>query len=235
MSQQIKNEKFKKLWTEIIPSYAILILWIIFFIRADWNNDLQVEKENITTNINDTTWINFDTWSKWTWMIESWAMIEIEIPNNPRELLDYQIEYWTWWEDYIVATPTPEQPKINAKTSAENNEKMHKYLRNNRIIFDIDTTRQWYIMFITQKPIKNITNIFFGLDWTTIGRLDKKGVDRVITEHENEFLYPLDHIDLIWNNNYRFTAETTWKEKLSINAVVWEDNNKIEKIIIFFR
>lgn len=218
-----------------------IILWAIIsifcFMFFNW---LNVGNFWFNTRPIINTWILQDTsswaiitWTQYTWIIETGAVLEK--PENARELLDYQIEYWEWWKDYIIVTPTPEQPKINAKTSAENNEKMHKYLRNNRIIFNIDTTRQWYIMFITQKPIKNITNIFFWLDWKTIGRLDKKSENRIITEYVNEFLYPLDHIDLIWNNNYRFTAETTWKEKLSINAVVWEDNNKIEKIIIFFR
>lgn len=122
-----------------------------------------------------------------------------------------------------------EQPQINAKTSSENNEKMWSYLWNNRI--EIDLKDKQYISFITEKEIKGNTNIFIGIDWKTVGRLDK--TSRIKTEDLKEFMYPIDSINLIWNDNYRFKVETDWKETLSINAVVWEDNNKIEEIRVF--
>lgn len=49
------------------------------------------------------------------------------------------------------------QPIINSKTSEENNEKMWKYLRDNRI--EIDTKGKVYIAFITDKEIKENTNL----------------------------------------------------------------------------
>lgn len=199
-----------------------VIVFLATYVIYDYNNhNISTRNDNEDTN----TWVVIEQ----PVIINTWEILWA------RELLNYQLENWEWWKDYIIVTPNPEQPKINAKTSAENNERMRSYIWNNRITFDINTERKWYIMFVTTKQIKNSTNIFFWLDWKTIGRLDKTSQNKIDTEYENEFLYPLDHIDLVWNNNYRFTAETTWKDKLSINAVVWEDNNKIEKIIIFFR
>ena len=127
-------------------------------------------------------------------------------------------------ETYI---PT-EQPQINAKTSAENNEKMRKYLRDNRI--EIDTKGKVYIAFITEKEIKENTNIFIAIDGKTIWWLDKS--KRIKTENPKEFLYQISSIDLIGNNNYKFKAEIKG-ERLNINAVVGEDNNKIEEIKVF--
>ena len=127
-------------------------------------------------------------------------------------------------ETYI---PT-EQPQINSKTSAENNEKMWKYLRDNRI--EIDTKGKVYIAFITEKEIKENTNIFIAIDGKTIWWLDKS--KRIKTENPKEFLYQISSIDLIGNNNYKFKVEIKGN-KLNINAVVGEDNNKIEEIKVF--
>lgn len=126
-------------------------------------------------------------------------------------------------EDIYIPT---EQPQINAQTSAENNEKMRKYLWNNRI--EIQTTGKTYISFITEKEIKENTNIFIAIDGRTIWWLDKKSKNRIKTENPREFKYPIHSIDLIGNNNYKFKVEI--KDTLQINAVVGEDKNKIEQI-----
>ena len=120
------------------------------------------------------------------------------------------------------------QPIINSKTSEENNEKMRKYLRDNRI--EIDTKGKVYIAFITDKEIKENTNIFIWVDWKTIWRLDKS--KRIKTENPKEFLYQISSINLIWNNNYKFKVKIEW-DKLNINAVVGENNNKITEIKVF--
>ena len=236
MNQRTWLNKFLE---ERLPCILLIIISFLF-IKKDYN--IRFHDETTIDNLKDTTWaIQEFSWNIYTWtdtitwdkINTSWVIIEI--PSNPRDLLDYQIEYGEWWIDYIVATPIW-QPNINSKTSKENNEKMHNYLYNNRITFDIkDTSRQWYIMFVTSKPIKSISNIFIWLDWSTIWWLDKDSTNRTKTKKENEFIYPLNNLDLIWNNNYHFHPSLTWKKTISINAVVWEDNNKIEKIIIFFR
>ena len=120
------------------------------------------------------------------------------------------------------------QPIINSKTSEENNEKMRKYLRDNRI--EIDTKGKVYIDFITDKEIQENTNIFIWIDWKTIWRLDKS--KRIKTENPKEFLYQISSIDLIGNNNYKFKVKIEG-DKLNINAVVRENNNKITEIKVF--
>lgn len=184
-----------------------------------WTND--------NVNIENTTGTVFETISEYvTWNNDIF-------PEEPRAILDYWIKYWTWWIDYIVASPES-QPNMDSKYWSENTEKMHKYLYQNRIKFEInDTMREWFIMFITTYPMNKNSKLFLWLEWTTIWWIDTS--TKLYTENKNEFLYRLSEINLIWNNNYHFTKNLSWKSDISINAVVWEAGNKVEKIIIFFK
>jgi len=234
-----KKSRLSKIIENWIPILVIISIAVIFLKK---DSDIRFHDEILIDNLKDTTWAVQELWDVFTWSeinINTWTInntwVTIEIPSNPRELLNYQIEYWEWWVDYIVSSPT-NQPNINSKTSKENNEKMHDYLYHNRIRFEIkDLSRKWYIMFVTSKPIKSISNVFIWLDWSTIWWLDKTSENRTQTKKDNEFIYPLSNLDLIWNNDYHFHKDLSRESTISINAVVWEAWNYVEKIIIFFK
>lgn len=220
----------------LILIYTIIFLLICFFI---FNNEYFIWLLNKFSNrwlkINNNEYQNTIgvTIETLTWNIDSNTGNSTIVLNNPRDYLDYQMNYGTWWVDYIIASPT-NQPKLNSKISSENSEKMHVYLYQNRINFEIkDTHREWYILFITTYPIKNTSNIFIWLEWKTIWWLDKE--NKLQTENDNEFLYQLSDLKLIWNNNYKFSEDLSNNSTISINAVLWEMWNYVEKIIIFFK
>lgn len=210
-----------------------LLLYILLVVVAStyfftWKKISQIES-NVNHLINETsTWATIEqqTWSTNTWVV-------IELPTDPRTYLDYIIQYGSWWVDYISIAPT-NQPSMSSKVGSDNTSSMHDYLYKDRIKFDIPSLdKQWYIMFVTSKPVSNISNIFLWVDWSTIWRLNKRA--SLPTENQNEFLYKLDEMPLIWNNDYRFSPDFSWKKTIYINAVVWEANNKVERIILFFR
>lgn len=174
-----------------------------------------------------------------TWEVITWDQeITIESATDPRSYLDYLLENGEAWKDYIVAIPQ-NQPRMNSKTWAVNTQEMHTYIHQNRITFDIlNTEKTAYVMFVTTKALSKAVNLFVGIDWKTVGWIDKK--QRLETEAANEHLYELCDLKLIGNKSYHFSA--SWlckrgkpKNKISLNAVVWEANNKVEKIIIFFK
>ena len=230
MTQSIKNQKTKDIWTNVIPSYSLIILWAIFiffsYLQQKKTNDLT---EIITDNIDDTTWAVAQI-TTWDTIVNTW--VSIPIPEDPREYLEYIMEDWEWWVDYIVATPA-DQPKMNSKNSAENTEEMHMYIHKNRIKFDFDSkNKKWYIMFITTKEIPQSRNLFLGVDGVTIWWLDKKAT--LPTYSSNEYLYELDNIKYFWSwKNFKY--KNLSKSPIYINAVVWQAWNKVEKIIIFFK
>lgn len=210
-----------------------LLLYILLVVVAStyfftWKKISQIES-NVNHLINETsTWATIDiqTWSTNTWVV-------IEIPQDPRTYLDYIVQYGSWWIDYISIAPI-NQPSMSSKVGSDNTKRMHDYLYKNRIKFDIPSLdKQWYIIFVTSKPVSNISNIFLWVDGLNIWRLNKKA--SLPTENPNEFLYKLDEIPMIWNNDYRFSPDFSWKKTIYINAVVWESNNKVERIILFFR
>ena len=216
-----------KLIKIILRPVAIIMLWVGIF---SYITKTPLYEWQYTTNKypEDTSWANIEilTWTSDTWVI-------IEPPNEPRLYLEYLIQYWSWWIDYIVKTPT-NQPAMNSKYWSENTAKMHTYIHENRIKFEIpQIDKQWYIMFVTSRQVSNIGNIFLWVNGSTIWWLDKK--ESLSVENKNEYLYKLNHISLIGNNEYRFRKDLSWKSTIFINAVVWESDNKIEKIIIFFK
>lgn len=224
------------IFTLIMPLYKQLgniVILTIIALTSTYIISLITKKNNITVVntveiVKDTTWANIEisTWSTGTWVI-------IEPPTDPRLYLEYLIQYGSWWIDYIAKTPT-NQPKMDSRYGNENTTEMHNYLYTNRINFHIPTQeKQWYVLFITSKSVSNISNIFLWVNGSTIWRLDKK--KSLSVENKNEFLYKLNDISLIGNNNYHFSKDLSWKANIYINAVVWESDNKIEKIIIFFQ
>lgn len=213
----------------ILRPVAIIMLWVGIFSYVTKTPLYEWQYSDIKYP-EDTTWATIEqqtiTWESITWTI-------IDIPTDPRTYFDYIIEYGSWWIDYISIAPT-NQPLMNSKAWSENTSRMHDYLYKNRIKFDIPTTdKQWYIMFVTSKPVSNISNIFLWVNGSTIWWLNKK--ESLSVENKNEYLYKLNHIPLIGNNDYNFPKDLSWKTNIYINAVVWESDNKIEKIIIFFQ
>lgn len=213
----------------ILRPVATIMLWVGIFSYITKTPLYEWQYSNIEYPEN-TIWATIEqeitTWENITWTI-------IDIPTDPRIYFDYIIEYGRWWIDYISIAPT-NQPLMNSKAWSENTSRMHDYLYKNRIKFDIPSLdKQWYIMFVTSKPVSNISNVFLGIDGSTIWRLNKKA--SLSVKNQNEFLYKLDEVFLIWNNDYHFSKDLSWKTNIYINTVVWESNNKVEKIIIFFR
>lgn len=229
------KEQIKQMF--ILLLIAILAIGIM---NRLWipNKKLEIShKEKISDiiKIPSTTWTMIDIF---TWGVTTWDQsITIESAADPREHLNYLLKNGKAWEDYIVATPE-NQPPMNSPSWAINTKNMHNYISENRISFDIpDNQKNAYIMFVTTKPLSKVANLFVGIDGETVGRIDKK--QKLETEAKNEYLYELCNLRLIWNNWYRFSApglcEEWPKGKIFINAVVGEANNKVEKIIIFFK
>lgn len=231
----MKKDSYK-----VIFAIVCIIYVYLYFCTSFWHwfssrviNFVEKLVPSVTTwtisDIQNSTWtVEINEPNVFTWE----AGVYMEIPNNPRDYLDYLLEYWTWWYDYFVSTPS-NQPNMNSQASTENTSIMHNYIHKNRIRFDLgNQNKKWYIIFLTKIPVSNISNIFLWVDWKTIWWLDKN--KRILTQQENEFMYELDKVYLIWNNNYHF-SENLNKPVISINAVVWQADNKIEKIIIFFK
>ena len=137
--------------TDTLPSYLMLVLWIMFLSFSYFQQkDAHTQIENPTDYISDTTWA-VSEYSTWYIPIDTWVCIPI--PEDPREYLEYIMDEWEWWVDYIVSTPTS-QPKMDSKNWSENTEEMHQYIHKNRIKFEFDSQwKEWYIMFITTKQI----------------------------------------------------------------------------------
>lgn len=196
-----------------------VILWVLIWIF------LLIRSSSPEIKQNNSTWTNVEIY---TWEVDTWNNVWIEKPSNPRDLLDYQIRYWVDWVDYFISAPT-DQPKMNWKTSDENNNTMWSYIHNNRISFDVkDENRNWYILFVMTNKPKWWSNIFLWVDGKTIWYLDKS--ESLPVENDNELLYRYDAVPVIWNS-YARDENLYWK---SINAVIAEQNNKIERIIVFF-
>ena len=156
------------------------------------------------------------------------------IPSDVIGYYTYILEHWERDVDYIQKIPN-QQPNMNARISTDNNVKMHDYLYKNQIVFKIPSTnKKGYIMFITTNPVSKDKNIFFGLNGKTIGWIDKNNIP-FETYEKNQYLYELNNLLLVGNGWYRFSKDLSWIKKLHLNAVVWEANNKVEKIIIFFK
>ncbi len=210
-----------------------ILIYMVFNIKniAIFINDNIILKNN-SIEIDNTAWVISKeiTWDAITGTIE--------IPNNIRDYLDEIVQSWKEWEDYIIVN-LYNQPNLSSSLWKENNEIMHSYLYKNRNIFTIPKTdKVWYIMFVTEKIVSTDKNIFIWLDWQTVGWLNRlKSIEKWNVK-SNEYLYKLSEIQLIWNNKYQFD-KNIYKEmidnKISINWVIWEANNSLKQIIIFFK
>lgn len=224
----------------IMPLYKQFMNMLVLFIIA-------LTAAYLISLVTQRVWWPNEPTYNWSWDIignTSGAVVEtpdftgdintgavVEVPNDPRLYLEYIIEYWTGGEDYIAFSPT-NQPDMSSQAWGENTTKMHKYIHENRIVFNLpDTKKQWYILFITTRKLKWISNLFLWVDGKTIWWLDKNDS---ITKDTNEYLYPLNNIAILWNGG-RSMPQDLSKWPLSLNAVVGESNNKVEKIIIFFK
>lgn len=164
----------------------------------------------------------------------TWDKVNDGIPTDVMWYYSYILKNGQEWVDYVQKIP-PQQPNMNAKTSTDNNIRMHDYLYKNQLLFEISPGRKKaYIMFVTTNPVAKDKNIFIGLNGKTIGWLDKNNLP-IETYEKNQYLYELSNVMLVGNNWYRFSKDLSWIGELYLNAVVGEANNKVEKIIIFFK
>lgn len=222
--------------------FIIAIISIAIMDRLGLNNEKldtinnKIDKISTITGINPTKGTSS---SVVTGEVVTWDQdITIESATDPRSYLDYLLENGEAGKDYIVAIPT-NQPTMNAKTWAENTTAMHNYIHKNRINFDLQKNdKQAYIMFVTSKQLSKVANLFIGIDWKTVWWIDKPA--KIPTDAVNEYLYPLCNLQLIGNGWIKFPAKNLCKNgihnnKISLNAVVSGGNNKVEKIIIFFK
>lgn len=212
---------------------AILIISITLIITQT-NRIIEFFKEqSIDSKTPATTWTISEILTETipeTW----WNSSLEEIPSDVMGYYTHILEKGVEGVDYIQKTPNP-QPNLNAKISTDNNVRMHDYLYKNQIVFQIPaTSKKAYIMFITTSPVAKDKNIFVGLDGKTIGWLDKNNLP-IETYEKNQYLYELNNLLLVGNNWYKFSKDLSWPRGLYLNAVVWEANNKVEKIIIFFK
>lgn len=257
--------QFEKFWLNIILVWLYLTLVgyvsLTFFRwndtwKIDFSRPLEFMGSGTNNQVNNTwgtydlswsitsniSWIQSTSWVETdilTWDVITWDQdITIESATDPRSYLDYLLENGEAGKDYIVAIPT-NQPAMNAKSWAENNTAMHNYLHKNRISFDLPKNgKQAYIMLVTSKSLSKVGNLFIGIDWKTVWWIDKYA--KIPTDAVNEYLYPLCNFQLIGNGWKKFPAKNLCKKeihnnKISINAVASGGDNKVEKIIIFFK
>lgn len=237
-------------WTKIIK-WLWRILYIIFVVvistifllylfrkkliiteNPDWKNlDFQSWKSITWLFINNWTDTTGAVTEYWSWEEITW-WVAIEAPDDPREYLEYIMSHWIWWDDYIVATPN-NQPKMNSKTWDVNTQEMWNYIGNNKIKFEFDNKwKQWYIMFVTSKPISKAYKLFLWINWKTVWYIDEN--TKLPSYDWNEYLFELNHIKYYWGKTKSNNVNLS-KSPIYINAVTSEAWNKVEKIIIFFK
>ena len=225
----VKNEATKELFTQTIPAYAIIVLWIIFLSFSYFQQKNQI-KPIIDKSIDENTW--YTIWF-WSWIIISWDEQISEIPSDERWYIEYLQNNWKAWIDYISVEP-PRQPVIHWQKD-ENNQVKNSYFLKNRITFDIPKIdKTAYIMIVTKNEVANNRDFYLWLDWQSMWPIRK---DKSLPVYDfNEYLYPLYWIVKAWFNWETFDVKSHIKNwKLDLNVFVWETWNYVERIIIFFK
>lgn len=158
----------------------------------------------------------------------------IIIPENLDDYLNYIIEYWVNWEDFLEQTIT-DAPQIKYKNPDDNNKYIiYPYIDKNIINFKLPyTDKKWYIAFITNKKIANDRDFLLWIKWKVKWSIRK---EKTLSSVWNIYLYELNNLVIAgsnwkWRNLYKDVEN--WI--LKINAYVWEKWNQLEKIIIFFK
>ena len=231
----IKNQETKDFWTNTVPSYSFIILWIIFLVVSFIQSGSITRNNNtnpITWTVINNTWFNIEILS-WNINESTWAVEVVKIPDDERWYLDYILKNWVAWTDYISVEPP--KPTVIHWSKEDNNKIMYQYFYKNKITFDIPKTEKTpYIMIVTKKEIASNRDFFLWIDWKSLWAIRK---DKSLPVYDyNEYLYPLYSITKAWYNWQIFDVKShvnNWK--LRLNIFVWESWNYVEKIILFFK
>ncbi len=241
MSDQIKNQEIKDFRTKVFPAYGAIIIGVLFLLF--WAYQTRKEDNNRRTTEVDTPsqiW-NIQSWStnsSWviveinTWFINTWVEIP---PQDVRSYIDYIVDNWVAWQDYIIVYP-PKPPVIRSADKQENNKVIFSYFYRTKVIFTIpNTTKSWYVMFVTNKAVPNTKDFLLSIDWVSKWPIRKNS--SMAVSNDNEYLYPMKSITMVWSSGkYNIDLYNSIENnKLWLNAFVWDPWNYVEKIIIFFK
>lgn len=218
-----KKKKILKQWFSFL--YIILLLWL--FSKAMLAYMQKKIQENPVVVISNSTWANVEIL---TWELLTWE----EVPEKPREYLNYILKNWVAGIDYIMIAP-PKPPIIHSSDKEENNKVMKSYLARTKIDFTIPKTdKKGYVMFVSEKEIPETRDLFLSINWWVIWAIRK---DKSLPISElNEYLYAMDSIVIAWTNwKTKNLYDYVVNEKLWLNGFVWEKGNYIKEIILFWK
>ena len=171
------------------------------------------------------------------WYIIQENSCTIEIPKNPREYIDYIMEKWQLGKDYEVIIPEKPWPQITSQYANINSQSIIDYIvkhqtKHTRTIPAWITN--WYIMFVTTKEINKDRKLFLWLRDANRWTINKtESLDRY---WPNEYVYNMRSIPQLSDSWLQPFTTNLFRElqnrKLSVIWVVWESNNRVEKIVI---
>lgn len=198
--------------------------------NQDGSHDLSWSSASWLTN----TWSNITilTWNiSLTWENETWI---VEIPESPRDYLNYLLEHWVAWTDYITAIP-PKPPVIYSSNKEENNTIKDAYLARTKITFTLpETDKQGYVLFVADREIPDNRDIFLAINGQTLWAI-RKNKSLPVAEY-GEYLYPMDKVVIAGGNGKtRNLYDYVKDNELRLNAFVWEKGNYVKKIILFWK
>lgn len=248
MSRIIKNIIW---WTGIL--FSILYFFTPFggrlnnvyqsILPGNWNTISTWDSQIITWNSQIITWEHTSTWNTWsnitiltwdislTWENETWI---VKIPESPRDYLNYLLEHWVAWTDYIIANP-PKPPVIYSSNKEENNAIKDAYLARTKVTFTLpETDKQGYVLFVADREIPDNRDIFLAINGQSLWAI-RKNKSLPVAEY-GEYLYPMDKVVIAGGNGRaRNLYDYVNNNELWLNAFVWEKGNYTKKIIIFFK
>lgn len=208
------RQKIEEGWVSISSGQNIHII-------NSWSNII-----NPWSNITILTWDISLTWESETWIVE--------IPESPRDYLNYLLEHWVAWTDYIIATP-PKPPVIYSSNKEENNAIKDAYLARTKVTFTLpETDKQGYVLFVADREIPDNRDIFLAINGQSLWAI-RKNKSLPVAEY-GEYLYPMDKVVIAGGNGRaRNLYDYVNNNELWLNAFVWEKGNYTKKIIIFFK
>ena len=202
--------------TALFISYIVFVIYVVIF------SILSILGKNMNLSPIDENQHS----SSWVQLIETtgWA---IPIPDNPRDYIDYIMQYGQQGKDYFVIYPD-KQPNITSSNKAENNNILWQYAYNYRYSVDLWDIKWGYIMFTTKRPVKDNRSLFLAIDGSSKGALSMSTKEDGY--YDNEYLYSIRSIKAWW---YTLNLlDYIINSKLIIWWYIGESWNGIEKITI---
>jgi len=196
-----------------------------------------ISRELISDNIiKNGMWSNWNS-SWWTTIIIStwWTIATGDniLPTWPREYVQYILDKWKPWIDYIVVNPTI-PPIIHSKNKQDNNSIMYAYVNKYSNQFTVAEHKVWYVLFTTKYWISDNRDLFIAINWVIRWHIIQN--KSLPVRNQNEYLYKIDTIPVTqWEwasinlNNYI----NNWK--LIMTAFVWEQGNYLQSITLVFK